>query len=83
MEVLLVKDKWDTYTMGDERGVLWAALELLRKRVDEGFWYDGAEEEYAKEILRDDNIDEALYFLLNRRDYEYEWVEVQTIQGLE
>jgi hypothetical protein len=83
--MLLVKDKWDTYAVENERGDEWAALDLLRQRVEDDFWYnnwdDGdPEHQYddrAKKIVELEDAPAALRFLIERRDAEYEWVEVQ------
>lgn len=74
---LLVTDKWDTYALDNDKGVEWAALDLLRKRVEDGFWYhdDGAKQ--AKEIVANEDAERALKFLLNRASHEYELVEVK------
>ena len=82
MEMLLVKDKWDDYTIANDKGVEWAALDLLRQRVEDGFWYHDEAETKASEIVKHEDADMALRFLLNRRDHEYEWVEVTTPRRL-
>lgn len=77
MDILLVKDKWDDYTIENENGVEWAALDLLRQRVEDGFWYYDEDEEKAESIIASEDAKAALRFLLDRRDYEYEWIEVR------
>ena len=77
MDILLVEDKHGTYVKSDERGVEFAALDLLRSRVSDGWWYDSKAQTRAREITRADDADGALDFLLERVDHEYEYVEVQ------
>lgn len=82
-QVLLVKDKWDTYVVANDKGVAWAALDLLKKRVDEGFWYDDEVQLEAEAIVAgadDDSAYMALDFLESRTHCEYEYVEVQYTQ---
>jgi hypothetical protein len=83
-QYLLVIDKWDTYAVNNPNGVEYAAVELLRKRVDDGFWYYGETAEAAAVILKEFDEDssqinahDALEFLLDRSDAEYEYVEVK------
>lgn len=90
MDVLLVKDKWDDYVVANEKGVEHAALDLLRKRLEEDFWYDNWDDgdpkhqwqDIAEDIVKRENAHEALSFLMSRRDHEYEWVEVTTPRSL-
>lgn len=78
--MLLVKDKWEEYVVdhsdGDEAG----ALEILSERVEQGFWYDDQEAARAEKIVSTSDGDTALKFLLSRRDYEYEWVEIASVR---
>lgn len=76
-DYILVKDKWDDYVIANDRGVEWAALDLLRQRVEDGFWYYDEDEEKAESIIASEDAKAALRFLLDRRDYEYEWIEVR------
>lgn len=76
-DYILVKDKWDDYAIANDRGVEWAALDLLRQRVEDGFWYYDEDEEKAESIIASEDAKAALRFLLDRRDYEYEWIEVR------
>ena len=86
MDMLLVKDKWDTYLLENDKGVDWAALDLLKRRVDDDYWYynwdDGdPEHQYedrAREIVALEDPKAAFRFIMERRDAEYEWVEVTT-----
>ena len=82
MEMLLVKDKWDDYVISNDRGVEFAALDLLRQRVEDGFWYLDDAETKASEIVKNEDAKMALRFLLNRRDHEYEWIEITTPRSL-
>lgn len=76
-DYILVKDKWDDYVIANDRGVEWAALDLLHQRVEDGFWYYDEDEEKAESIIASEDAKAALRFLLDRRDYEYEWIEVR------
>ena len=76
-DYLLVEDKWDTYAVNNERGVEWAALDLLKQRVEQDFWYWDEDAARAKKIVEDEDADAALKFLLGRAEHEYEYVEVK------
>lgn len=68
---ILAQDKWGSQIWeGDE-----AALELLTKRVDEGFWYPEEDQTKAGIIVEDGDVGAAWNFLSARRNAEYEWVE--------
>lgn len=90
MEVILVKDKWDTYTIANERGVEWAALDLVKQRLDDDFWYDNWDDgnpdhqwkDRAQEIVDSEDASGALYFLREREGFEYEYIKVQTVKGI-
>jgi len=93
MEVILVKDKWDTYTIANEKGVRYAALDLLKQRVEDDFWYDNWDEgnpdtqweDRARAIVKKatyaDLLDEAaydaLYFLEERNDEGFEYEDIE------
>ena len=84
MRIILVKDKWDDYTI-DATDLPTAAFTLLSERVEEGYWYvnwndDDPKHQYedrATDIVKRGAAEEAWPFLLERREVEYEWVELQ------
>lgn len=51
------------------------AEDLLLSRVDDGYWYDSADQEEAKRILDSGSESEADRFLTKRKNYEYEGFE--------
>lgn len=82
---LHVSDKWDTYAIDNEKGVEYAALDLLVERLAQDFWYDNWDDgnpnhqwkDRAQAIVDAQDADAALDFLLERSDHEYEYVEVR------
>lgn len=82
IEVIMVHDDYGHHIVRTEDGQIGtAALELLKQRIKEGGWYyhpDGAQSE-AQQIVASGDGNAAWRFLFTRRDYEYEWVEAQTI----
>jgi len=89
--VILAFEKQGTFTYADSRGVNFAALKILRRRVDEGYWYDNWDDgnpfhqwkDRAEAIIEAALEDEeeaarrAMTFLDNRSDHEYEGFEIQ------
>lgn len=94
MEVIIAHEKHGTFTYS-------SALGLLKKRVEDGYWYDNWDEggprhqweDRAKAIVNGtiklkEGVEPtpeiferiAWRFLLERKDYEYESVEKQTVQ---
>lgn len=73
------KDHYTYVVMGET--IEEAALKLLKKRVDEEFWYLYEEDkDRANNVVNSGNGKAAWIFLLERRHAEYEWVdEVITI----
>jgi hypothetical protein len=75
---LLVEDKWDTWICEGDN----AALDLVRQRLEAGFWYHNWDEgdpqaqweDRARAIVEAEDNDEAWDFLQERSDFEYEYV---------
>lgn len=55
-----------------------SALSCLTRRVEHG-WYDEPEDTRARSILGGDDEDAAWKFLLDRNDYEYEFVSIERV----
>jgi hypothetical protein len=76
----MAHEKHGTHLYSSETGKFDdAALELLARRVEDGYWYYDEDEEKAKRILEDSDGKAAWRFLEDRCDYEYEYVEVRTV----
>ena len=89
--VILAHEKHGDVIYADSRGINFAALKILRRRVDEGYWYDNWDDgnpfhqwkDRAEAIIRVALEDEeeaarrAWTFLNNRADHEYEGFEIQ------
>lgn len=91
MQVIKVKDKWSDYVIdaGDSAEDLYrAAMKLLTKRYDEGFWYENWDDgdpknqwaDRARIIIDADDTRAAWNFLKERSDFEYEYVELDYLQ---
>ena len=80
-EYLHIEDKHDNYDLFGG-SIEQVALHLLKERVKEGWYVSGepGDQERAEDIARAEDGAAALGFLLARRDYEYEWVEVRTMR---
>lgn len=82
---LYVQDGDDEYELFNPRGVEWAALDLVEQRLEEGWyenWEDGNDahewEDRAEDIKAREWAIGAMAFLRERKDFEYERIEVRT-----
>lgn len=77
-----MSDKKDVYVAHEKHGVhtYASAMEILRRRIEEGYWYYDTDATAAKEALKKGSEDAAYLFLRRRNDYEYEYVEKQTLK---
>lgn len=79
-QVIVAKEKHGTFVYG-------SALELLEQRVKDNYWYDNWDDgvpehqwgDRARQIAASGNEKEAMHFLEERDDFEYEGFEVQNV----
>lgn len=88
MEVMILYTKWGDDIVSNERGMEWAALDVVRLRLEQGFYYDNWDdgdpdhqwEDRAKGIVETDNAYGALDFLEERDEFEYEGFEIKAVK---
>lgn len=80
METLLLREKWGDRLVANAKGIEWAALDVVRERLDFGYYYHGEDERIAARIVERCDLQGALAFLYDRRDFEYEGFDVQYVQ---
>lgn len=77
MDLLIWEDKhgdliYKFDTVEDRRA---AVLDIIKRRLEMGYFYDDSEDE-SRKILETENLDDGLRFLRDRRDHEYEEIMV-------